>query len=99
VRSCLKAQLSVGSAPNGKVISPYKFNSESTVKTQKSVSQEEYQSMEPLIPRIFSQYREKTRSLQGEPRLLVQSLDIDKRMGKGSVKVMKSRRVIHHLEG
>jgi len=37
--------------------------------------------------------------LQGEPRPLVQSPDIDERMGKGSVKVMKSSGVIHHLKG
>ena len=99
MRSCLKAQPSAGSAPKGKEIFPYKFKSESTVETQNSGSWEEYQRMEPLIPRIFSQYREKMRSLQGEPRPLVQSLYIDERMGKGSVEVMKSSGVIHHLEG
>jgi hypothetical protein len=84
-----------GSALKGKAISPYKFRRESTVETQKSGSQEEYQRMEPLIPRIFSQYREKTR-VKGN---LDRYPDIDERMGKGSVEVPKSGGVIHHLEG
>jgi hypothetical protein len=57
----MKAQPSIGSALKGKAISPYKFRRESTVETQKSGSQEEYRRMQALIPRIFSQYREKTR--------------------------------------